>query len=243
MRVAWVTHRPLFQNFIGGAEMADETMIRRRPEGVEVTLVAPGGVAKDLSDFDHVVVSGLGGFTRGELDLVGSCRPSVWVHDSDTTNHPLHHRAGHFICLTPEHLARETEKMLVPNSRCHVNPGWMDTSQLYPVSKNPSALWAHRNVPHKGLDLARAWAEKNKIELHVLFDAPQEQVWEWMRSSSYFVLLSYIFDAGPRAVIEAQLCGCQIVYDNVGGFFDEDEHQLRERVNRADKDFWEVVLS
>lgn len=243
MKIAWVTHRLLFQGFIGGAEMADETMIRRRPEGVDVTLIAPGGVAHDLSTFDRVVVSGLGGFTQGELDIVAGCAPTVWVHDSETTGHPLHRKAGNLICLTPQHLEREREKLLTPDERCWINPGWMDTSLLYPVSKNPIALWAHRNVPHKGLDRARQWAEENNIELKVLTDAPQEQVWEEMRSAAYFILLSYIFDAGPRSIIEAQLCGCSIIAENVGGFFDEDEHQLRERINRADKDFWEVVLS
>jgi glycosyltransferase involved in cell wall biosynthesis len=77
------------------------------------------------------------------------------------------------------------------------------------------------------------------MELEILMDRPREEVIAAMRRTMYFVLLSKIQDPGPFAVMEAQLCGCYLVLDNVGSWPDADE--LREVLNNADKDFWGLV--
>jgi hypothetical protein len=108
--------------------------------------------------------------------------------------------------------------------------------------KQKYALWAHRPEPHKGLDRAVEWAEQNHVDLEVVVGRPQEYVRHMMQLASHFVLLSHIFDPGPRSVMEAQLCGCELVVDNVG-YWDEPPEQLRERIDKADQAFWSLVLS
>lgn len=239
MRVAWVTHRA-FDDF-GGAERADKQMLTRRPDDVEVTVVRPGGVDEDLSEFDRIVVAGIYGFTPVELHILGRLKPIVWAHDMQFTGHWFYDEAAIFIALNKVHLEWEKEKTAFKRTQLEVNPGWMDTADLHedhPV-KPGTALWAHRNIDHKGLDLAMKWADDNHAELEILVDRPREEVINAMKTSEYFVLLSKIRDPGPFAVMEAQLCGCELVLDNVGTWDDTDE--LREVLNNADKHFWGLV--
>lgn len=238
LRVAWVTHRA-FDDF-GGAERADRQMLQRRPHWVEVTLIRPGGVDEDLSDFDRIVVAGMYGYSTGELHILGRLRPIVWAHDMQHTGHWLYDEASHFIALNQMHLEWEKEKNLFKRTELHVNPGWMDTTDLEPEDKLVgTALWAHRQIDHKGLDLAMQWADDKGVELTILSDSPRETVIQSMKQSQYFVLLSKIRDPGPFSVMEAQLCGCELVLDNVGYW--PDGYELREKLSTADKDFWELV--
>lgn len=239
MRVAWVTHRA-FDDF-GGAERADRQMLMRRPEDVQVTLIRPGGVDEDLVDFDRIVVAGIYSFSSGELRILSRLKPIVWAHDMQFTGHWLYDEAEHFIALNQTHLEWEKEKNPFKRTELHVNPGWMDTTDLWDQQAHSpgTALWAHRNIDHKGLDLAMQWADEKGVELEILSDSPRERVIGSMKVSQYFVLLSKIRDPGPFSVMEAQLCGCELVVDNVGYWPDVEE--LREVLDNADKQFWGLV--
>jgi glycosyltransferase involved in cell wall biosynthesis len=239
LRIAWVTHRP-FDDF-GGAERADRQMLERRPDGVDVMLIRPGGVDEDLADFDRIVVAGIYGFSTGELHILARLRPIVWAHDMQFTGHWLYDEASHFIALNQIHLDWEKEKNLFKRTQLHLNPGWMDTTELYGEDRRVpnTALWAHRDIDHKGLDLAIAWANENDKELFTYTGRSHDEVLETMKRVQYFILLSKIRDPGPFSVMEAQLCGCELVLDNVGYWPDVDE--LREKLNDADKQFWGLV--
>jgi hypothetical protein len=216
-------------------------MLQHRPEGVDVTIIRPGGVDEDLVEYDAIVVAGLFGFSTGELHILARLKPIVWAHDMQFTGHWLYDEAKHFIALNQMHLDWEKEKTLFKRTELHLNPGWMDTTDL--ESNDPkvygSALWAHRKIDHKGLDLAIQWANDKGVELTILSDSPREMVIEQMRLNQYFVLLSKIRDPGPFSVMEAQLCGCELVLDNVGYW--PDGYELREKLSTADKDFWGLV--
>jgi hypothetical protein len=238
MRVAWVTHRPF--DDLGGAERADRTMIERRPQDVKVTVVRPGGVARDLGDYDRVVVAGLYGFSPQELRILAELKPIIWAHDMQHAGHWIYDEASIFIALNPTHLEWVKERNRLHSVQVELNPGWMDTNPCYPLTKfGKSALWAHRNIEHKGLGRAVEWADNMGLELEILTNRPHQQVLEAMRISQYFVLLSTIPDPGPFAVMEAHLCECKLVLDNVGTWADRDE--LREVLNNADKHFWGLV--
>jgi glycosyltransferase involved in cell wall biosynthesis len=239
MRVAWVTHRA-FDDF-GGAERADRQMLMRRPEDVQVTIIRPGGVDEDLSEYDRIVVAGLYGFSSLELHILSRLKPIVWSHDMQFTGHWFYDEAEIFIALNEVHLGWEKEKSRFKRTRLEINPGWMDTAQFDPDPRRAlgHALWAHRNIDHKGLDRAIQWADETHAELEILIDRPHNEVLTAMHRVQYFVLLSKIPDPGPFAVMEAQLAGCELVLDNVGSWSDADE--LREALNNADKHFWGLV--
>lgn len=238
MRIAWVTHRSFDDT--GGAERADRMMLDRRPDDVKVTLIGPGGVADDLEDYDRVVVAGMYGFSSSELRILSRMSPVVWAHDMQFTGHWLYDEASIFIALNATHLKWEKEKARFKRPQIEINPGWMDTNLCYALTKSPgSALWAHRNISHKGLGRAIEWADATGADLEIMMNQPHQKVLEAMRVAEQFVLLSEIRDPGPFAVMEAHLCECKLVLDNVGVWEDRDE--LRETLNNADKHFWGLV--
>lgn len=238
MRIAWVTHRP-FDDF-GGAERADRMMLERRPEGIEVTIIRPGGVAEDLEEFDRIIVAGMYAFSPLELRILSKLKPIVWAHDMQFSGHWLYDEASIFIALNPLHLGWEKENNRFTRTRLEICPGWMDTQPYYATTKySRSALWAHRNIEHKGLADAVMWAADKGLELEIMMNQPHQKVIEAMRMSQYFVLLSHIPDPGPFAIMEAQLCGCELVTRNVGFWPDADE--LRDVLDGADKHFWGIV--
>lgn len=244
MRIAWISNRD-YDN-PGGAEAADMDMIRHAPITDEaVRIVRPEDpYFYDLGDFDRIVVSTLRGLTAQQIGFLATLKPVIWVHDMEFTGHWIYQKARALITLTPPHRDLELEnRPTLDSSKVHVNPGWFDTSMIQEFDKVPdSALWAHRIIWHKGLDLAQAWATQNDKFLSVLIGRPRQEVLRAMASSEYFVLLSHIFDPGPRAVIEAQLSGCKVVLDNVG-FFQESQEDLFKIVDNAADSFWGVVVS
>lgn len=242
-RIAWVTHRDVTSRS-GGAEAADDDMIRKAPDDVHVMLVYPGGVAPDLEEFDQVVVTGVYSFSEHEIALLARSKPVVWAHDDQFSGHWLYSEARTFIALTPEHARRELDNhSRLDKSKVTVNPGWFDTTDIRPsYPKGTFALWAHRPAWHKGLHLAHEWAQNHGVELEVMVGRPHEEVIAKMGQARYFVLLSEIFDPGPRAVIEAQLCDCDLILDNVGTL-EMDQDEIRQYIDTAADRFWEVVLS
>lgn len=242
MNVAWVTHRDIF-NRAGGAEAADDDMIQKRPPGVNVCVVWPGGVSYDLEEFDRIVVAGVYGLSEHEVQILSKLDPIVWAHDTQFAGFWLYGEAKTFIALTPGHLDYEIDAHVrLKREKSVVNPGWFDTSHMLPVAtKMKYALWAHRPEWHKGLHKAHKWADQMNVPLKVMIDKPHEDVLTAMKQAVYFVLLSDVYDAGPRAVMEAQLCECELVLENVG-WFDEDPDTLRERIEQSYHEFWKVVL-
>ena len=244
MKIAWVTHR-VWDASAGGAEAADVQMVERSNEVIsEVLLVGPGGVDSDLKQYDRVIVTGMYGFSDRELNMISDLKPVIWLHDTQFEGHWLLEAARHVIMLTPAHMEYELEKTpLLKREKCSLNPGWFDTTGFIrpPTEmKQDFALWAHRPEPHKGLDLAAEWALKNKKQLEVVVASPRDKVRRMMQLASHFILLSHIFDPGPRSVMEAQLCGCELVLDKVG-YWDEEAEALRARIDTADRNFWNTV--
>lgn len=241
MKIAWVTHRDYDAQ--GGAESADSQMMARRPEGVDIMLVRPGGVSDDLKKFDRVVISGLLNLSSREQNVLADLAPAIWVHDMATTGHWLYEKARPLICLTPLHYEWECETTpALERVPVLLNPGWMDTSAVYGDQiKIEQALWAHVPYEHKGLDLATHWANKMKIPLTTMSYRSHKEVIRAMETHRYFVLLSKIKDPGPRSIIEAQLANCVLVTNENVGVWEEDRDDLLERINRADKEFWEAV--
>jgi glycosyltransferase involved in cell wall biosynthesis len=244
VKIAWVTHRDL-QSDVGGAEAADREMLERRPEGVEVMVVGPGGIGPDLKDqVDKVIATGFYGFGSRELNELGRLSPVLWIHDTMFSGHWIMLEAPRLILLTPQHMEYELQKNpMLDRKRISLNPGHMDTEGYEPGQKEHYALWAHRPTPGKGLDLAAVWSEENDVPLVIAVNRPREDVRQLMSTAEFFVLLSHDMDPGPRAVMEAQLSGCGIIVNELVGMYDEPPAALRKRLDTAAQDFWEVALN
>lgn len=235
--VLWLTHRDPASE-IGGAEMMDAAMwtkanspIRHKKRPSENT----------INEYDHVVITGTKGWLESDVDAVVNRDFVYWPHDIEEDKAPLYDQARVVICSSPHH--GQWVKDHYNPRHVVLNPSWFDTDKIQPANKVHDALWAHRKVGHKGMDLAYEWAEREGAELTVVWNQPRDVILRLMSCHRRFVLLSKIFDTAPRAVMEAQLSGCEpIINDNVG-WWDEHPDALRQRIDRADKDFWEVVCN
>jgi glycosyltransferase involved in cell wall biosynthesis len=249
-KVGWICHHHLGDQVIGGAEQADTWMIERRPKNTEVTIIKPGGITKAIRHYDAIVVTRSEFLNERDIEiLLKYSYPVVWAHGFQQLQAPhaknLFEGCRAFIALTPPHLYEELKWLNLPLGSGYYNPGWMDVDVFPPLHMQGSenlAVWAARPEPHKGLDRAKKWVGENQVPMVVHTNSPRNEVIKDMTKAKYFVLLSHIFDAGPLSVIEAQLCGCELVLDNVGYYAGWSQERLREFISTRDKAFWEVVL-
>lgn len=245
MKVAWISHRDVKEG-VGGAEGTDRDMLDRRPHGADVTLVGPGGVTGEYLDtFDRLVCTGIWGFSSRELNELGKRAFTYWPHDVQNAGHWLEEMATHLVFKNPVHKNFMLKQNPALKSKDIVlNPGALSgMEELFDGAKEDRVLWAHRLELHKGLDLAVEWAAKRGIPLDIVVNKPRETVFEAMRSAKYFILLSRIFDTGPRAILEAQLCGCEVIVSNNVGYWDTTPELLSAMLHRAADEFWELVQS
>lgn len=221
-------------------------MLDARPTDTQVELIGPTGVGDGyLDEFDHIIVTGFYQFGSIELNEIARHKFSLWIHDVQLSGHWLYESAANIICLTPEHRDYEVDKNpMLKTKKIQLNPGTLsDTDQMYPEEKQNFALWAHRDIEHKGEDLAHEWAQQEHVNLQVYKNIPRFEVIERMRQARYFILLSHIFDPGPRAVMEAQLCGCMLILNENVGRWELPREELITLLEQAPYDFWGRVLN
>jgi hypothetical protein len=227
--VAWVSHQwaeagprdrgsGLLSSgrFAGGAEMGAEEMMLARPDGVDLWLLSPGSDLGIAARADHVVVAATELLSSGELELLARLRPVVWLR-SPQGEHVggLLHAARRVVWASEQQAAHYPWGP----DRYEVCSCPLDVS-LIPrgVPKEDFALWAARDVWHKGRDNARAWAASAGVPLVELDDAPREVVLEHMGRARWFVHLPVGFvDPCPRTVVEAEIAGCELIVNELVG--------------------------
>jgi hypothetical protein len=228
----------------GGADLADKLMISKAPPDVEIAAYRPGLLPYNLQA-DKVVVAGLENTGPEDAAVLARHNPVCWLHhDQGYATLPkgmVYNKASTVIVLSPLHY--ETEKDRWTPKAWDTNCGWFDTSLCYEAAKTKDALWAHRNIWHKGLTEAAEWAAASGAELTVMTGHPREEVLDAMSTHKRFVLISLIIDPGPLAVMEAQLSGCEIVANDLVGWYDEPADALRERIEGNADRFWNRVLN
>lgn len=197
----------------GGAEFIQHEMRLRAPVGVEVVPCGPGDVDRAL-DCDRIVVAG---FERLSADAVA--RLGTWVDVMWLMSPPMSH-------VHP--LMRSCRTLLWASDGMREHFGWdrgealsgsWDTSLVpEPAAKEDAAVWAARDVWHKGRDNARRWAAEHGVPLWEFSGAPRSEVLDAMSRARWFVHLPHEpFDSCPTTVIEAELAGCETVVNDFVG--------------------------
>ena len=238
MRVAWIAHHNL-DTPGGGAEMTDREMIDRRPSHVDVDVLHPRQFQR-LGEYDRVVVSRLEEMPAGAAPAIAATEPVFFSHgDVLPRSDPVRMvvRASRpFIAQTPLSLDH-IERWSGASEMVTMVP-YMDLAGIRVGEKKDVALWPHRNVAHKGLDLARKWSADKGVFLKVMSGRPRSEVLAEMASARWVVLLSKILDGCPRSIREAQLSGCEIVVNDLVGWWDIPRMELRARTLQAPDIFW-----
>ena len=249
MKVGWLSHqwptpddtpaRPglLPGRWAGGAEMLQELMRSKAPEGVEIVPVDSRGPLDSLQGCDVIVASGLELLGDEDLRRLEAFRPVLWLMS------PFHIRFERLFSVGRPVWASEALRASAGFSGGPVCPGWWDTSAVPEArTRDCDALWAHRDVWHKGEGAAREWAAREGRTLTVLKNRPRPEVLHAMAGADTFVLLPTIVDPCPTAVIEAEIAGCNIVVNSLVGRTPVRGRQANiEYIEGCADRFWEYV--
>lgn len=239
MRVAWLSHQwpNADGTYVGGAEFIQHEMRKRAPDGVEIVECGPRDIDVAMA-CDRIVLAGFemlseSAVTRldGNVNVLWlmsppqeplrpvmeSCRTMVWASDG-----------------MRQHYGWEKGVVL---------SGSWDTSVLPErVEKLDVAVWAARDVWHKGRDNARAWADERGIRLWEFSGRPRSEVLEAMAKARWFVHLpNDPFDPCPTTVIEAELLGCEIVVNDLVGRTPVRGSAVRAHIEGNAETFWRLV--
>lgn len=253
MRVAWVSHQwpeeprnrgrgLLSGRWAGGAEMTTEEMICARPDGVEMLLLSSRGDLDLMSTADVVVVAATEELPDRSLRLLEEMRPVLWLRSTQQERCRTLVERARLVVWASHEMARSF--------------GWRDDYEVCSapmdvteiprgVPKEDFALWAARDVWHKGRKNAQAWAADAGVPLVELDDVPRETVLEHMGRARWFVHLPVGFvDPCPRTVIEAEIAGCELVVnDLVGRVPVRGADAVAEYVSGQAERFWGWVTS
>lgn len=228
MKVAWISHqfaspddapkRPglLPGRFAGGAEMSTEEMIAQAPSDVEICRMRLPGVIPDLSSFDRVVIGATEHLTAEMAAEIAPYRPIYWVRSSQQPwLEPFFAKAR--MLIWPSHECARWHTW--SNTPYEICPAPLDVTSIpRDATKQDHALWAGRDVWHKGRDAARQYARERDLKLVEITDAPRQQVLQAMAQARWFVHLPQgMVDPCPRAVIEAEIAGCEIITNELCG--------------------------
>lgn len=199
--------------YAGGAELLQDSMRSRAPEGVELVEIRPGELEL-IEGCDDLVVAGLAGFPDHELDVLASRRPLAWIMSVPQPRELPLLEASRVVWASPEMMG-----WFPWAPKGEVCSGWFDTSGVpRGVEKHATALWAARDHPQKGRMNARLVAARLGVPLVELTSAPREQVLEAMGTAAYFILLPKGSpDPCPTTVIEAEIAGCEIIVNRLVG--------------------------
>lgn len=240
MRVAWIAHHDVRRG-VGGAERTDQDQLWVRPPGVKVDVMPHP--PRSWAGYDRVVISRTEKLTQRDCARIADTRPvflshgDVLPHNSSTTK--VIRASEPFLTLSVLSLRSITRWAgEIPHGEVFVP--WMETVAIRNLEpKRDVALWAHRNVRHKGLDAAKRWAKQRGVPLQTIHGRPRSEVLTAMATTRWFVLLSTILDGGPRSVKEAQLSGCELVVNDKVGVVPVDD--LRVGIEQAPERFWRYV--
>jgi hypothetical protein len=215
MRVAWVSHQwPNSDGtFVGGAEFIQFEMRLRAPESVELVPCGPHDVDRALG-CDRIVVAGFEHLTADSVARLNGRVDVMWLMSP-----PMSH-------VYP--LMKSCRVLLWASDGMREHFGWdrggalsgsWATDVVVPADERLDvAVWAARDVWHKGRDNARAWASERGIRLLEFSGRPRPEVLAAMGKARWFVHLpNDPFDPCPTTVIEAELAGCELVVNHLVG--------------------------
>lgn len=255
MRVAWLSHqfaaaadapkRPglLPGRFAGGAEMSTEEMIAQAPDGVEVVRFRLPSDLPDLSEFDRVVVGATEHLRQEVAERLLPLRPVYWVRSVQQPWLGRFFEKSALLVWPSDVCARWHDWCKSPYQVC---PAPMDVSAIpRDVPKEDFALWAARDIWHKGRDAAREAAAQRGWPLKEITDSDRSVVLQAMGRARWFVHLPQgMVDPCPRAVIEAEIAGCEIVTNDLCGRVPvRGADAVAEYVSGAGERFWEWTLN
>lgn len=249
--IGWV-HDFSSSQYLGGAQLTCEEMLRHIPEDI---IIRPIGSYKDLKEVDLVVINNSRTVTYWEL--LRNKRLIFWIHDLipepyiDIKNE-LMIKAEKVFFLSPllHRKYCEIYDVDIEDSKVDYVPPIVDYKRFNTIvdveQREKRAAWIGDIQFFKGIDEVLLWAREHntyvdfygpgvdflieRIKISRYGDylgivSPNEMQFVYNKYR-YFIHLPKVIEGGGRTVIEALLCGCKIIHNSKIGilsYFEEDD--------------------
>ena len=269
MKVLWISDFSV-KDHKGGAQQTNDMMIKYgRKLGHTIKLATGGSVVESKQRYDVVILNNITKYAKSEIErLVDSYFCIRYEHDYwVASNYPeLFGMVKHNIFLSKLHKEKVEEKAKVKIKNYSLVPSPIDVKKFVPKGKKErnSVLWAGNFCEDKGSKLflshvkdnpgfkfyVAGWGTdipllKDNENVEYLGELNTEELIKMYQKVEYFYHRPQWDEAFGRGVIEAYLCGCNLlVNDNIGalswdwdyGNYDE----IKKNVQSEDK-FWKII--
>lgn len=269
MRILWIADYSVKEHK-GGAQQTNDVMIQAgRKLGHSISLYTGGSLPKSFDRYDIIILNNITKYEKAQIKALvdtGKCiryEHDYWVAE----NYPeLYKDIKHTIFLSPLHktIAEEKVKYKINNSSLVPSPIDSSLFQLGEEKEKGTVLWVGNICKEKGSDGFIEFVENNPnysfyiagwgAEVEPIEDLDnvkflgelelKDLVKEYQRCE-YFYHRPLWNEPFGRSVIEAYLCGCNLlVSDNVGAIswdWDFSNYDLIQKKTQSQSNFWKVV--
>jgi glycosyltransferase involved in cell wall biosynthesis len=254
----------------GGAQQTNDVMIQAgRKLGHSISLYTGGSLPKSTSSYDVIILNNITKYKKAQIEALtdtGKCiryEHDYWVAE----NYPeLYKKVIHTVFLSPLHKKTTEEKVGYKINNCSLVPSPIDSDlfQLGEEKEKCSALWVGNICKEKGSDGFIDYAKSNpeykfyvagwgsEVEpvmelenVEFLGEMDLKDLVKEYQRCEYFYHRPLWKEPFGRSVIEAYLCGCNLlVNDNVGAVswdWDYSNYDLIKKKTQSQNNFWKTI--
>lgn len=269
MRVLWIADFSV-KDHKGGAQQTNDVMIKAgRKRGHTIELATGGATIDSKGVYDVVILNNITKYDRGQIEsLTDSYACIRYEHDLWVArNYPeLYEKVKHTIFLSPFHKESVEEEAKIRIKNYSLVPSPIESKKFSPGKNKErnSVLWAGNFCEDKGSKGFLEYVKNNpnfkfyvagwgadiplleKIEnIEYLGELEVNDLIDWYKEVEYFYHRPILKEALGRGVIEAYLCGCNLLLNgNIGAMswdWDYSNYdEIKKNVQSEDK-FWKII--
>lgn len=270
MKILWVADYDVKQNK-GGAQQTNDVMIKEGlKRGHTIKSLNWGAVMPLAKEFDLIVLNNIAKFEKAQIDeLLASGKCVRYEHDLWVAREypDLYKKVNKTIFLSPLHRDTVFEKIGYKIDNYELVPSPID-SKIFKLSEKTkeknSVLCVGNLCEDKGVNGMIEYAKNNpqlkfycigwgasvdalkEVEnIEYVGELDQKDIVKWYQKCEYFYHRPILYEAFGRTVIEAYLCGCNLLLNGRVGaiswnwdFSNYDE--IKENV-KSEKKFWDIL--
>jgi len=270
MKILWVADYSLKEHQ-GGAQQTNDVMIKAGVDrGHIIDTLGYEDTIPELSGYDLIILNNIAHQSRDRVQTfldTGKC--IRYEHDDWVPrNWPELYKSIPFtIFLSPLHRDRAFKEIGYKFENCTIIPSPID-SKLFCISDEPkeknSVLCVGNLCPEKGLAELIQYAEQNphlkfycvgwgnlikeleaQPNIEFVGELHQEDLVKYYQRCEYFYHRPRLNEAFGRTVIEAYLCGCNLLLNNnIGAIswdWDFSNYEEVKKAVQSQNKFWKVV--
>ena len=269
MKVLWIADFLLKDNK-GGAQQTNSVMIKAgRKRGHSIRVVSGGSLPDSKGSYDVIVINNVTKYTKEQIGgLVATGRVIRYEHDHWVAeNYPeLYKEVKHTIFLSPFHKESIEKQIGYKIKNSSLVPSPIDTKRftLGKEKEDNTVIYTGNICKEKGIEGLIEYALENKhLKFYVigwgamvedvkkidniqyLEGMEQEKLVEYYQKCEYFYHRPTWKEPFGRTVVEAYLCGCNLLLNNnVGAIswdWDYSDYNLIQKKVQSQSNFWNII--